>query len=1047
MGTFIVVTILVFMVIFLIITVLQRRQVEKTLKESNERLRLFLEDTTDGIWDWNPKTGQAYFSHRCYTVLGYKPDEFPPTQASWRQLIHPDDVAAAEKAMQQALDENTPFAIEIRLKAKNGDWRWVLVRGKVAALDAEGKAFRVAGFYTDITAYKLAEEELDRQTALFRNLFESSPEAIAVLDGQDRVLEVNRSFETLFGYPEAEALGQNINDLVAPGPYLDDAQDVSRLVIGNGQIVEKEAVRCTRDGRPLDVSLIGYPIIVDQCQIGAYAIYRDITARERAEQELRQANLVIENSPVVLFRWRAVEGWPVVMVSQNVIQFGYTPEELLSEAVSFVSLVHPEDIDRIARELEEYSTSGTDRFQQEYRIITKTGGVRWVDDRTVAERNVDGQIVFYQGTVIDITERKRIEESLKQEQEFVRELLENMVDGVVACDATGNLVLFNHTAREWHGLDPQPIPQEEWASYYDLYDEDGVTPLTAATIPLARAFRGERLRDAALVIRAKGQAPRYITSNCAPFYDSAGQLLGAVTVMRDLTAARQAQKELEDTRILLEATFEQTPVPMVLVSTPDNVIRIVNHAARYFLTDGNTSSSVGQRLLDYEPSWQDFDSDGCPIPFTEIPLSLALQGITTRSKELNVMRKDGTRRWNLASAAPIYNAAGEQIAAYVAFIDITDRKRAEDALRESEQRLSLMVEQVGAILWTTDRELRFTLIQGAGLASLGGRTGRMLGHTLFEYFQTDDDEFLPIMKHRRALRGESMTYEQTWNNRTFETRLEPLRDAFGNILGVIGVSIDITERKQAEAKIRKLNEELEQRVIERTAQLEAANKELEAFSYSVSHDLRAPLRAIDGYTRILVEDYEPVLDTEGKRVCAVIRDNTQRMGQLIEDLLAFSRLGRVQMQVSLIDMAVLSTAAFDQLTTLAERARIEFHLGPLPPAIGDPAMIRQVWVNLLANAIKFSARRERAVIEVNGRVESGENVYSVRDNGAGFDMRYADKLFGVFQRLHSEREFVGTGVGLAIIQRIIHRHNGRVWAEGEVGMGATFYFTLPRKED
>ncbi|MCL4297879.1 MAG: HAMP domain-containing protein [Anaerolineae bacterium] len=240
---------------------------------------------------------------------------------------------------------------------------------------------------------------------------------------------------------------------------------------------------------------------------------------------------------------------------------------------------------------------------------------------------------------------------------------------------------------------------------------------------------------------------------------------------------------------------------------------------------------------------------------------------------------------------------------------------------------------------------------------------------------------------------------------------------------------------------------LEENVRSRTAELEAANRELEAFSYSVSHDLRAPLRAIDGYTRILVEDYGTAFDAEGKRVCAVIRHQTQHMGQLIDDLLTFSRLGRTQIQVTPINMETLAASVFDDLTTPQEQERIDFHLAPLPPAPGDPTMIRQVWINLLSNAIKFSAKRERAMIEVDGQQGEGEFTYSVHDNGAGFDMRYVDKLFGVFQRLHREHEFEGTGVGLAIVQRIIRRHNGRVWAEGAVDQGATFYFTLPGKGD
>ncbi len=253
-------------------------------------------------------------------------------------------------------------------------------------------------------------------------------------------------------------------------------------------------------------------------------------------------------------------------------------------------------------------------------------------------------------------------------------------------------------------------------------------------------------------------------------------------------------------------------------------------------------------------------------------------------------------------------------------------------------------------------------------------------------------------------------------------------------------------RSAAEEEIRQLNADLEERVIDRTTQLEAANKELEAFSYSVSHDLRAPLRAVSGYTNILVEDYAGALDAEGQRVCNVIISESQRMGKLIDDLLSFSRLSRTEMHISRIDMQTLVQTIFDELTTPESRIRIDLRMGKLLPATADVALIRQVWINLFSNALKFTSGKERSIIEVECTQIKNEITYSVRDNGAGFDMQYADKLFGVFQRLHSESEFEGTGVGLAIVQRVISRHGGRVWADGKVGQGAIFYFTLPGME-
>lgn len=272
-----------------------------------------------------------------------------------------------------------------------------------------------------------------------------------------------------------------------------------------------------------------------------------------------------------------------------------------------------------------------------------------------------------------------------------------------------------------------------------------------------------------------------------------------------------------------------------------------------------------------------------------------------------------------------------------------------------------------------------------------------------------------------------------------------LTDAFNQMLDRIHEG-DRALREREE-QLCCLNVELEHRVEERTHKFQEANKELEAFSYSVSHDLRAPLRAIDGFSRILAEDYAGKLDDDGKRLLGVIRSNTQNMGRLIDDLLTFSRLSRKQLETSPVNMSELADDVFQQLKLGFADQKIQFKLAQLPDTTADPALIRQVFVNLLSNAAKYSRPRGEAVIEVNGRRQNGDYIYSVKDNGVGFDMTYSAKLFGVFQRLHSVEEFEGTGVGLAIVQRIVQRHGGRVWAEAKVNEGATFYFSLPKEKE
>jgi light-regulated signal transduction histidine kinase (bacteriophytochrome) len=262
--------------------------------------------------------------------------------------------------------------------------------------------------------------------------------------------------------------------------------------------------------------------------------------------------------------------------------------------------------------------------------------------------------------------------------------------------------------------------------------------------------------------------------------------------------------------------------------------------------------------------------------------------------------------------------------------------------------------------------------------------------------------------------------------------------------GVFILSIDISERKRVEHALKQLTEDLEKKVLERTAQLQAVNSELESFSYSVSHDLRAPLRAIDGYTKILWEDYGHTIDDEGKRIMKVITSNAKQMGQLIDDLLSFSRIGKQELIKVTLEMNSLVKGVLDDQLSKNPDRKINVNVLPLEKGYGDHNMIKLVMTNLISNAIKYSSKKENTEIEIGSYTENDQNVYYVKDHGTGFDMNYYDKLFGVFQRLHNPREFEGTGVGLALVQRIIFKHNGKVWAKGKENEGATFYFSLPK---
>jgi PAS domain S-box-containing protein len=381
--------------------------------------------------------------------------------------------------------------------------------------------------------------------------------------------------------------------------------------------------------------------------------------------------------------------------------------------------------------------------------------------------------------------------------------------------------------------------------------------------------------------------------------------------------------------------------------------------------------------------------------------------------------------------------------------EIAERKLAEAALRESEQRFRTIFDSVNDAIFVHDLTTGDILDVNTKMCTMYGYTHEEALQLRVEDLSSGEPPYTQqyaLAWMKKASEGEPQLFEwraKDRKGRLFWVEVNMRRAVIGGLDRLLVVVRDITERKRAEEEIQRLNAELEQRVIERTAQLEAAIKELEAFSYSVSHDLRAPLRAMDGFSRILLEDYAPQLPSEAERYLKTIRESSQRMGRLIDDLLAFSRLSRQALNKQAIATGDLVRQVLADLGAEQAGRQVEIISGELPPCQADAGLLRQVWMNLLSNALKYTRKCEVARIEIGSTAEQdGEVVYFVKDNGVGFDMQYAGKLFGVFQRLHSEREFEGTGVGLAIVQRIVHRHGGRVWVEAEPDRGATFYFTI-----
>lgn len=380
----------------------------------------------------------------------------------------------------------------------------------------------------------------------------------------------------------------------------------------------------------------------------------------------------------------------------------------------------------------------------------------------------------------------------------------------------------------------------------------------------------------------------------------------------------------------------------------------------------------------------------------------------------------------------------------VLILSLNNRKRAEEELHKRTSRLKAILASVPDIIMEVDANKVYTWANRTGYEFFGDD---VIGKEASYYFEGEQDTYYRV---KPLFNGdENIFYVESWQRRRDgEKRLlawwcRALKDERGNVVGALSTARDITERKQAEEEIRRLNEELEQRVIERTAQLEEVNKELEAFTYSASHDLRAPLRRVDGFGKILLEEYAEKLDEQAVHYLNRIRASTQQMGLLIDDLINLSRLTRIEMKEEKVDLTEIVKRIATELQSAQSERKVEFAIQDGLFGRGDERLLTIALENIVINAWKFTANNPNPKIEFGLTEQKGVSVFFVRDNGIGFDMSYIDKLFTPFQRLHSTSEFPGTGIGLATVKRIIHRHGGRLWAEGKPGEGATFYFTLP----